>query len=166
MMHRALPSVNSSPDPLRPLLVRHFGFACRCAISMEERSEDFREALSNIARHARSLLQNFNDGNVQPIEQRMLNQRPRDSGAGVLSTQTPSSSQTVNNTSFRNVESTAVAAHCWQKIVGNASNCCPTKTHVTCEQTDFIFTTSHHRVDRFTEFASLICITYNVQLIT
>ena len=77
---------------------------------MEERSEDFREALSNIARQARSLLQNFNDGNVQPIEQRMLNQRPRDSGAGVLSTQTPSSSQTVNNTSFRNVESTAVAA--------------------------------------------------------
>ena len=40
----------------------------------------------------------------------MLNQRPRDSGAGVLSTQTPPPSQTVNNTSFRNVESTAVAA--------------------------------------------------------
>ena len=40
----------------------------------------------------------------------MLNQRPRDSGDGVLSTQTPPPSQTVNNTSFRNVESTAVAA--------------------------------------------------------
>ena len=40
----------------------------------------------------------------------MLDQRPRESG--VLSTRTPSSSQTVNenNTSFRNVESTAVAA--------------------------------------------------------
>ena len=77
---------------------------------MEERSEDFREALSNIARQARSLLQNFNDGNVQRIEKRMLDQRPRESG--VLSTRTPSSSQTVNenNTSFRNVESTAVAA--------------------------------------------------------
>lgn len=78
MMHRALSSVNSSPDPLRRLLASHFGFACRCAISMEERIEDFREALSNIARQARSLLQNFNDGNVQPIEQRMLNQKPRD----------------------------------------------------------------------------------------
>ena len=77
---------------------------------MEERSEDFREALSNITRQARSLLQNFNDGNVQRIERRMLDQRPRESG--VLSTRTPSSSQTVNenNTSFRNVESTAVAA--------------------------------------------------------
>ena len=78
MMHRALSSVNSSPDPLWRLLASHFGFACRCAISMEERIEDFREALSNIARQARSLLQNFNDGNVQPIEQRMLNQKPRD----------------------------------------------------------------------------------------
>ena len=73
---------------------------------MEERSEDFREALSNIARQARSLLQNFNDSNVQPIEQRMLEQRPRDSGN--ISARTPSSSQTnVNNS---NVESTAVAA--------------------------------------------------------
>ena len=73
---------------------------------MEERSEDFREALSNIARQARSLLQNFNDSNVQPIEQRMLEQRPRDSGN--ISATTPSSSQTnVNNS---NVESTAVAA--------------------------------------------------------
>jgi len=70
------------------------------------RSEDFREALSNIARQARSLFQNFNDSNVQPIEQRMLEQRPRDSGN--ISTRTPSSSQTnVNNS---NVESTAVAA--------------------------------------------------------
>ena len=51
---------------------------------MEERSEDFREELSNIARQARSLLQNFNDGNVQRIEKRMLDQRPRESG--VLST--------------------------------------------------------------------------------
>lgn len=77
---------------------------------MEERSEDFREALSNITRQARSLLQNFNDGNVQRIEKRMLDHRPCESG--VLSTRTPSPSQTVNenNTSFRNVESTAVAA--------------------------------------------------------
>lgn len=77
---------------------------------MEERSEDFREALSNIARQARSLLQNFSDSNVQPIEQRMLDQRPRESG--ILSTRTRSSSQTVNvnNTSIRNVESPAVAA--------------------------------------------------------
>ena len=45
---------------------------------MEERSEDFREALSNIARQARSLLQNFNDGDVQLIEKRMLDQMPRE----------------------------------------------------------------------------------------
>lgn len=47
---------------------------------------------------------------MQRIEKRMLDQRPRESG--VLSTRMPSSSQTVNenNTSFRNVESTAVAA--------------------------------------------------------
>lgn len=45
-----------------------------------------------------------------PIEQRMLNQRPRESGAGVLSTQPPSSQTEVNNTCFRNVENTAVAA--------------------------------------------------------
>ena len=78
---------------------------------MEERSEDSREALSNIDRQARSLLQNVSDSNVQPIEQRMLlDQRPRESR--ILSTRTQSSSQTVNvnNTSIRNVESTAVAA--------------------------------------------------------
>ena len=77
---------------------------------MEERSEALREALSNVARQARSLMQNFNDGNVQRIEKRILDQRPRESG--VLFTQTPSSSQTVNenNTSFRNMESTLVAA--------------------------------------------------------
>ena len=45
--------------------------------AMEERSEDFREALSNVARQASSLLQNVNDGNVQRIEKRMLDQRPR-----------------------------------------------------------------------------------------
>ena len=44
---------------------------------MEGRSEDYREALSNIACQARSLLQNFSDSNVQPTEQRMLlDQRP------------------------------------------------------------------------------------------
>ena len=77
---------------------------------MKERTEDFREALSNIARQARSLLQNFHDDNVQRIVERMLDQRLRESG--VLSTRTPSSSQTVNenNTSFGNVVSTAVAA--------------------------------------------------------
>ena len=61
---------------------------------MKERSEDFREALSNIARQERSLLQNFSDSNVQPIEQRMLDQRRRESG--ILSRRTQSSSQTVN----------------------------------------------------------------------
>ena len=57
-----------------------------------------------------TVLQNFSDSNVQPIEQRMLDQRPRESG--ILSTRTRSSSQTVNvnNTSIRNVESPAVAA--------------------------------------------------------
>lgn len=110
MMHRALVMTNTSPDLPRPLQDCHVGCFYHVLSVMEERSEDFREALSNIARQARSLLQNFNDSNVQPIEQRMLDQRPRESG--ILSTRTPSSSQTVNvnNTSIRNVESTAVAA--------------------------------------------------------
>ena len=47
---------------------------------MAESSEDFREALLNIARQARSLVDNFNDGNVQPIEQRMLSQRHHETG--------------------------------------------------------------------------------------
>ena len=51
---------------------------------MAESSEDFREALLNIARQARSLVDNFNDGDVQPIEQRMLSQRNHETG--VLST--------------------------------------------------------------------------------
>ena len=70
----------------------------------------WRKALSNIARQARSLMQNVSDSNVQPIEQRMLlDQRPRESR--ILSTRMQSSSLTVNvnNTSIRNVESTAVA---------------------------------------------------------
>ena len=52
----------------------------------------------------------FSDSNVQPIEQRMLDQRPRESG--ILSRRTQSSSQTVNvdNTSIRNLESPAGAA--------------------------------------------------------
>ena len=69
---------------------------------MAESSEDFREALLNIARQARSLVDNFNDGNVQPIEQRMLSQRHHETG--VLSTGTPSS-QTGNV----NMESTPVS---------------------------------------------------------
>ena len=69
---------------------------------MAESSEDFREALLNIARQARSLVDNFNDGNVQPIEQRMLSQRRHETG--VLSTRTPSS-QTGNV----NMESTPVS---------------------------------------------------------
>lgn len=69
---------------------------------MAESSEDFREALLNIARQARSLVDNFNDGNVQPIEQRMLSQRHHETG--VLSTRTPSS-QTGNV----NMESTPVS---------------------------------------------------------
>ena len=110
MMHRALVTTNSSPDLPRLLQDCHVGCFSRVLSVMEERSEDFREALSNIARQARSLLQNFSDSNVQPIEQRMLDQRPRESG--ILSTRTQSASQTenVNNTSIRNVESTAVAA--------------------------------------------------------
>ena len=128
MMHRALVTTNSSPDLPRLLQDCHVGCFSRVLSVMEERSEDFREALSNIARQARSLLQNFSDSdffrlllsnylnwkiycddhsslslsfNVQPIEQRMLDQRPRESG--ILSTRTQSSSQTVNvnNTSIR-----------------------------------------------------------------
>ena len=57
---------------------------------MEERSEDFQEALSNISRQARSLMQNFSDSNVQLIEQQMLDQRPCESG--ILSMRTQSSS--------------------------------------------------------------------------
>ena len=55
-------------------------------------------------------MQNFNDGNVQRIEKRTLDKKSRESG--VKSTRTPSSSQILNenNTSFGNVESTAVAA--------------------------------------------------------
>ena len=111
MMHRALVTTNWSPDLHRSLQDRHAGcFYCVLSV-MEERSEDSREALSNIDRQARSLLQNVSDSNVQPIEQRMLlDQRPRESR--ILSARTQSSSQTVNvnNTSIRNVESTAVAA--------------------------------------------------------
>ena len=39
---------------------------------IEERTENFREVLTNIARQARSLQENFNESNVQPIEQPML----------------------------------------------------------------------------------------------
>ena len=39
---------------------------------IEERTENFREALTSIARQARSLQENFNESNVQPIEQPML----------------------------------------------------------------------------------------------
>ena len=70
---------------------RHVGCFYYVFSVIEERSEDFREALSNIARQARSFLQNFSDNNVQPIEQRMLDERPRESGV-LLSTRTPSSS--------------------------------------------------------------------------
>ena len=69
---------------------------------MAESSEDFREAILNVARQARSLVDNFNDGNVQPIEQRMLSQRHHETG--LLSTRTPSS-QTGNV----NMESTPVS---------------------------------------------------------
>ena len=80
----------------------------------------------------------FNDGNMQRLEKRMLDQRPRESG--VLSTRRSSSSQTVNenNTSFRNVESTAVAAQLSNLFptVGKSSfgrkscnsKCCKVKT--------------------------------------
>ena len=39
---------------------------------IEGRREDFREALADIARQARSLLENYNESNVQPIEQPVL----------------------------------------------------------------------------------------------
>jgi len=39
---------------------------------IEERTKNFREALTNIARQARSLQENFNESNVQPIEQPVL----------------------------------------------------------------------------------------------
>ena len=53
-------------------------------------------------------VKNFKESNVQPIEQRMMDQRPCESGillTCILSSQTVN----VNNTSIRNVESTAVA---------------------------------------------------------
>ena len=70
MMHRAH----------LPMMKLHVECFYHVLSVMEERSEDFREALSNITRQVRSLLQNFSDdSNVQPIEQRMLDQRPRES---------------------------------------------------------------------------------------
>jgi len=39
---------------------------------IEERREDFRETLADIAREARSLLENYNESNVQPIKQPVL----------------------------------------------------------------------------------------------
>ena len=89
-MHRVLVTTNLSPDLPRPLQDRHFGCFYLVLSVMEERSEDSREALSNIARQARLLLQNVIDRNVQPIEQRMLlDQRPHE--LRILSTRTQSS---------------------------------------------------------------------------
>ena len=110
MMHHALVTTNLSPDLPRPLQDHPVGCFYRVLFVMEERSKGSWEALSNITRQARSLLQNVSDSNVQPIEQWMLlDQRPRE--LRILSTRTQSSSQTmnVNNTSIRNVESTVVA---------------------------------------------------------
>ena len=75
---------------------------------MEERSEDFREALTNIARQARSLLENFSKSNVQPIEQRLVSQRLRE--AGVLSRIPASATSVSSSTGNVNTTSTAVAA--------------------------------------------------------
>ena len=110
MMHSTLVTTNSSPDLPWPLQDHHFGCFYRVLSVMEERSENFREVLSNIARQARSLLHNFSDTNVQPIEQQMLDQKPRETR--ILLTRTQSASQTVNvnNASIRNLESTVVAA--------------------------------------------------------
>ena len=52
MMHRVLITTNLSPDLLRPLLDYHIGCFYRVLSVMEERSEDFREGLSIIARQA------------------------------------------------------------------------------------------------------------------
>ena len=62
MMHRAPVSLKKTPDPSRLVTPP----------VIEERTENFREALTNIARQARSLQENFNESNVQPIEQPML----------------------------------------------------------------------------------------------
>ena len=55
---------------------------------MEERSDDIRDALTSIAQQAKSLLQNFDNSNVDPIEQRLVGRR-RD--ASVLSQGIPTS---------------------------------------------------------------------------
>ena len=89
MMHRALVTTNSSPDFPRPLQDRHFGCFDRVLSVMEEKSERYQISL---VKQGQSLLQNFSDTNVQPIEQRMLDQRPRESG--ILSTRTQSSNLT------------------------------------------------------------------------
>ena len=39
---------------------------------IEETREDFREALTDIGRQARPLQENFNQSNVQPIEQPII----------------------------------------------------------------------------------------------
>lgn len=75
---------------------------------MEEKSDDFREALTNIARQARSLLENFNESNMQPIEQRLVSQRSRE--AGVLSRIPASATSVSSSTGNVNTTSTAVAA--------------------------------------------------------
>ena len=62
MMHRAPVSLKKTPDPSRLVTPP----------VIEERTENFREALTNIARQARSLQETFNESNVQPIEQPML----------------------------------------------------------------------------------------------
>ena len=77
---------------------------------MEERSEDIRDALTNIAQQARSLLQNFDNSNVDPIEQRLVGRR-RD--ASVLSPGIPTSgtSTSIPSNTGPNVQgSTAVSA--------------------------------------------------------
>ena len=77
---------------------------------MEERSDDIRDALTNIAQQARSLLQNFDNSNVDPIEQRLVDRR-RD--ASVLSPGIPTSgtSTSIPSNTGHNVQGlTAVSA--------------------------------------------------------
>ena len=89
MMHRALVTTNSPPDYKTAILdafTAFFQLWRKKAKIFEKRYQ------ISLIKQGQSLLQNFSDTNVQPIEQRMLDQRPRESG--ILSTRTQSSNLT------------------------------------------------------------------------
>ena len=64
---------------------------------MAERGENFHAALSSIAHQARTLLDNFNDRTIAPIEQRLLHQNDR-LGAGETSSVTSRNSENMQRT--------------------------------------------------------------------